>query len=129
MTPDTKNLKAGPFRVNVQIKSTDGLLIEEFKRVEQESSEPSSANPNSAEFEVECQKVLKSAPIRRYECENYQSCLDLSASLDWDSFSCEDCNGCINEKLLWRAKSARKSDPELGQLISLPSLGRLRRRL
>jgi len=127
MNNSNKKLKPGPFRVSVEISSSEGLMVEQYKRVGNDTT--NKFNPSSVEFEVKCENVLKSAPIRRHNCENYQTCLDLSASLDWDSFSCEGCNSCINEKLLWRAKGAQKAEPELAKLVSLPNLAKLRRRV
>jgi len=127
MNNSKNKLKPGPFRVSVEISSSEGLVIEQYKRVGNDTA--NQFNPSSVEFEVKCQDVLKSAPIRRHSCENYQTCLDLSASLDWDSFSCESCNSCINEKLLWRAKGAQKAESSLAKLNTLPKLVKLRRRV
>jgi hypothetical protein len=47
---------------------------------------------------------------RNIDCSNYQRCLNLAATLDWESFSCEGCNGEINESLLWRAGQRARKD-------------------
>gem|GEM_PF-6479002 len=47
---------------------------------------------------------------RNIDCLNYQRCLNLAATLDWDGFSCEGCSGEINESLLWRAGQRARKD-------------------
>ena len=47
---------------------------------------------------------------RRLECSHYESCLNLAAALDWESFTCKGCNGEIDESLLWRAGQSTKRD-------------------
>jgi hypothetical protein len=50
------------------------------------------------------------APDRNYSCENYDTCLDLAAALNWYSFDCNGCVGQVNEAIVWRARQARKKD-------------------
>ena len=48
-------------------------------------------------------------PLRRLECSNYDTCLNLAAALNWESFTCDGCSGHLNQSLRWRAgQSARK---------------------
>lgn len=51
-----------------------------------------------------------SAPRRRYDCHNYETCLELAAALNWDSFTCRGCSGNIDQAFFWRALHARKKD-------------------
>lgn len=62
------------------------------------------------------------SPCREFDCANYESCLSLAAALDWDSFSCANCNGRMNSQLLWRAHHRLKFDDELARLCDLPPL-------
>jgi hypothetical protein len=43
-------------------------------------------------------------PLRRYECQNYDGCLDLAAALNWTSFTCTGCDGSIDPHLAHRAQ-------------------------
>ena len=61
-------------------------------------------------------------PERRYGCANYDSCLDLAAALNWESFTCKSCSGSINEKLYWRAHQATRKDSVARALCDLPPL-------
>jgi hypothetical protein len=47
---------------------------------------------------------------RRLECNHYQECLDISAALNWESFTCAECNGTVNASLRWRAGQNTKRD-------------------
>ena len=61
-------------------------------------------------------------PRRRYDCPNYESCLNLAAALNWDNFTCRGCNGEIDETLCWRAHQAQKKDVIVRTLCDLPDL-------
>lgn len=61
-------------------------------------------------------------PLRRYNCSNYERCLDLAAALNWDSFGCSGCNGEVNEALCWRAHQARKKDRVVDRICHLPEI-------
>jgi hypothetical protein len=41
--------------------------------------------------------------VRELDCRNYTTCLNLAAALNWESFTCEGCEGEINQSLTWRA--------------------------
>ena len=76
---------------------------------------PTSSNAAVAEeLEVEAEP-----PQRNYSCLNYDTCLDLAASLNWESFTCGECAGKINEKLLWRARQVQRTDPVARALCDL----------
>ena len=62
------------------------------------------------------------APRRRYSCENYNTCLDLAAALNWDNFTCRGCCGDVNESMCWRALHAQKKDRIAGRLCSIPAI-------
>ena len=63
------------------------------------------------------------APRRKYDCVNYESCLDLAAALNWDSFTCRGCNQQINHNLVWRAHQAKRHDSIANSLCShLPNI-------
>ena len=59
-------------------------------------------------------------PERRYDCQHYDTCLSLAAALDWQSFSCAGCSGCVNRKLLWRANNALRRNSALRMICKLP---------
>ena len=62
------------------------------------------------------------APRRRYECENYEKCLDIAAALNWDNFTCRGCSGQIDEALFWRARQASKKDVIAHTLCDFPAI-------
>lgn len=49
-------------------------------------------------------------PRRRYACPQYDTCLNLAAALNWDSFTCRGCSGDINQALFWRARQEVRKD-------------------
>jgi hypothetical protein len=56
-------------------------------------------------------------PRRRYDCERYETCLGLAASLNWESFTCRGCCGEPNENLLWRARVSARKDSVAARLL------------
>lgn len=61
-------------------------------------------------------------PRRRYECSNYETCLNLAAALNWDNFTCRGCSGEVDESLLWRARQAFKRDAIVKALCDVPEI-------
>jgi hypothetical protein len=59
---------------------------------------------------------------REFDCPNYETCLSLSAALNWGSFTCKNCCGEVNGQLLWRARQILRKDRELSNLCQLPSV-------
>ncbi len=49
-------------------------------------------------------------PRRRYSCPRYDTCLNLAAALNWDSFTCRGCSGEANQALFWRARQEFRKD-------------------
>ena len=47
---------------------------------------------------------------RRFNCNNYETCLSAAAALEWDSFTCRGCNGAMDKHLSWQAMQASKKD-------------------
>ncbi len=63
-------------------------------------------------------------PRRRYDCHNYEVCLDIATALNWDSYTCRGCSTEINQALLWRAHQAARKDTVAGSLCErLPHIG------
>jgi hypothetical protein len=69
----------------------------------------------------EVEKPVK-APIRRYSCDHYSACLNITAALNWDNFSCCSCNGEINEALNWQAHIAQKRDGVADRICEIPPI-------
>ena len=63
-----------------------------------------------------------SAPRRRYSCPHYESCLNLAAALNWDSFTCRGCSGEVDQKLVWRARQAQKHDVVADKICERPEI-------
>ena len=61
-------------------------------------------------------------PVRQYSCNNYDTCLDLAAALNWSSFTCGQCPGTIDEQLLWRARHITRKDAVAKALCELSPL-------
>lgn len=63
------------------------------------------------------------APRRRYSCSNYCLCLNVAASLNWDSFTCRGCSGSIDEALIWRSRQAQRKDKVASRLCESAERG------
>jgi hypothetical protein len=61
-------------------------------------------------------------PYRRPNCSNYSKCLDIAACLDWDSFTCLQCNGSIDATFIWQMRSKMKKDKLCQRLFSPPEI-------
>ena len=61
-------------------------------------------------------------PSRDQKCKNYETCLNLAASLDWDGFDCTNCNKKINEQLIWRAQSVQRKDTLTKKIFPIPKI-------
>ncbi len=62
------------------------------------------------------------APYRDYNCSNYDTCLGLAAALDWESFTCNGCSGCVNPHVLWRAHHEVRKNKTLAAICNLPTI-------
>ncbi len=62
------------------------------------------------------------APRRRYDCENYETCLVIAAGLNWDSFTCRGCNGDYEQSLYWRAGQEINKDKTVKKICELPKV-------
>jgi hypothetical protein len=73
---------------------------------------------------LQCEEgPLLEPPVRRYDCENYETCLDLAAVFNWSSFSCGKCCGQPDDKLKWRACQIQRKDSLARAVSDLPPLG------
>lgn len=79
---------------------------------------PPKASPKSIAEDLES----LAAPERNYECGHYNTCLSLAAALNWESFSCGGCGGCVDKKLLWRAHHVLRKNNALKVICDLPIL-------
>jgi len=61
-------------------------------------------------------------PDRQFHCQNYETCLNLAAALDWESFTCQGCSQEIDEKLCWKAHLAQKKDLVAEKICDIPEL-------
>ena len=61
-------------------------------------------------------------PSRNQSCKNYETCLNLAASLDCEGFDCTNCNKKINEQLIWRAQSAQREDNLSKKIFPIPKI-------
>ena len=73
----------------------------------------------------ETQVATLEPPRRRYDCENYETCLNLAAALNWSSFTCRGCNGKVNETMYWRAHQIQRRDSVARALCDLPPISAL----
>lgn len=76
------------------------------------------------EFKEDCGSLEQGGffPLRNQHCKNYETCLNLAASLDWDGFDCSNCNKKINEQLVWRAQSAQRKDTLSKKIFPIPKI-------
>lgn len=66
---------------------------------------------------VNAPRPTDEVPRRRYDCENYELCLSLAASLNWESFTCRGCSGETNQNMLWRARLTARKDSVAAKLL------------
>ena len=60
------------------------------------------------------------APKRKFQCKNYETCLNVAAALNWDNFTCRGCEGEVNEHLLWQARHAQRADTIAKRVCEIP---------
>ena len=63
--------------------------------------------------------------LRLHDCAHYETCLDLAASLNWNSFTCNRCSGEVNNALLWRAHQHQRKDSVAKALCDLKPIEKL----
>lgn len=112
MTADSRIGNPGPFEVHSELLDNSPLDPDQSNK----SLSDASKSP------IERPTPLDDLPRRRYECEKYERCLGLAASLNWDSFTCNGCNGEINEKLTWRAHLSARKDSVAKHLFQAPPI-------
>lgn len=112
MTADTRLGTPGPFEVHSELSPQCPLSL----------SESNSSSPALVPHSLEQPTPVDDVPTRRYECDNYEQCLGLAASLNWESFTCRGCNGAINEKLTWRAHLSARKDSVAKHLFQAPRI-------
>lgn len=83
-------------------------------------SEPSSPS-NVIKFPKRVSEDSKTLIHRNFDCPNYEGCLSLSATMNWDSFTCENCPGLMNRNLIIRAEQKRRTGTDASPLYRLPS--------
>lgn len=66
-------------------------------------------------------------PFRDFDCPHYDLCLNLAAALNWENFSCKNCNQEVNQKLYWQAHHAQKTDTVADALCEIPDLSLLKK--
>jgi len=77
------------------------------------------------ELEDEMESVSIPNPVRHFDCENYETCLSLTAALNWQSFTCAGCDGTVDPVLLKKAERALHADRFLEPLIGNALIGNL----
>jgi hypothetical protein len=93
----------GPFEVRCETRADEGLF------------------PKVQTFAVtDLPASTDEVPRRRYDCEMYETCLGLAASLNWESFTCRGCSGQPSENLLWRARVSARKDSVAARLLRAP---------
>jgi hypothetical protein len=118
--------QCGPF----EVKLTPGASGEPLRKEAANSENPPALDPRREVRILRHLRIVHSSsrehvrgtPYRNFDCPNYENCLGLAAALDWNSFTCRNCSGNINDQLLWRAYHIIKKDAELAELCDLPQL-------
>ncbi len=124
--------KPGPFRLNNPEKksvSKRRYPIHHFKPRPLSPKNNTAPQPRELELahynrplseEEVAEKVIN--PFRCFDCKNYETCLNLTAVLNWHSFTCKGCNGIVEPKLIWRAHQELKNNNNLKEICPLPKL-------
>jgi hypothetical protein len=98
------------------------VSLEERRRNSMSTGAPTSlrTDVNTAEDLMgEDGRPAAEPPNRNYDCKHYETCLDLAASLNWSSFTCQGCSGEVNSALLWRAHQNQRKDSVAKALCDL----------
>ena len=117
---------AEPECVSMQSENRQAANAETPVPLPRKSSKPYARSGHT--LQVVQQKPAESSvfeaktPYRQFDCDNYERCLGLAAALDWGSFTCTNCSGVINDRLLWRAHHILKQDDDMATLCELPLL-------
>ena len=112
MTADSRLGTPGPFEVHSELADDSPLSLER----------PNNCSGGFGSNTPERPASLDEVPPRRYDCGNYERCLGLAASLNWESFTCCGCNGEINETLTWRAHLSARKDVVAKHLFQAPPI-------
>ena len=118
------SLLFGPFEVSLREATPpkkSGKVVELNKHSKLPSPLPAE-NSDSLNTSLSPKQHPPQSISRDFDCDNYDTCLSLSAALNWNSFSCENCCGCVNKQLLWRAHQEARGDKDLAPLYNLPSI-------
>ncbi len=109
----------GPFKVTIG-ENLSEVVVALAVNDSALSEQPEISNQDEC-GNLECAGVAL-AVERRFDCDNYETCLGLAAALNWQSFTCRECTGEINQQILWRAHQITKKDNDLADLCKLPGL-------
>lgn len=108
---DKKDEKEGPFEIRTTNMSSSASR-----------KHHSFGGANSYTNAIAEEGPLLEPPQRKYECVQYETCLDLAATLNWASFTCKNCCGEVSESLQWRAHQIRRRDALAQAICDLPRL-------
>ncbi len=119
--------KRGPFEVTTKRAKVNAAKTYISNQTQIRSSAGSGSAVALGEFEqqyLSIPRLIKpSEPVvRQFDCSEYDTCLSLTAALNWESFSCAGCCGELNQQLLWRAHQNCRRDKSLASLCQLPEL-------
>jgi hypothetical protein len=96
----------------------------------QKENEQTERVPPLGPFEVSTASLNGDASahtvVRNLDCKNYCTCLNVAVSLNWESFTCEGCNGDINQSLTWRAGQSALRDSVTRALCPRPNISMIR---
>lgn len=116
-----RRLEARLARQSVEKKGSLVYLFPNPLDKNQNSSKKHSPESNVINFPKRITENSKTLIYRNFDCPNYEGCLSLCATLNWDSFTCENCPGLINRNLMLKAHQKRKACTEFFPLYKLPS--------
>lgn len=126
LSSESMSSKFGPFEIKTKrgsysVSNADSVVSEFVTAgVTPAGNALAKLKPNSSSRPIPAMRL--EAPFRQYDCESYDSCLSVAAALNWNSFTCENCSGCPNQQLLWKAHSKLRDDNPLAKLCALPKL-------
>ncbi len=113
MSADSSTGKPGPFEVKLHNLAAPPRRF---------SAIPLGNSAPDISLEDEPPGPMAEPPRRRYECAHYDTCLDLAAALNWNSFTCRGCSGSVDETLMWRARQKARKDSIAKALCDLPPI-------
>ena len=109
-TPSTTSKSRSSNVATIASRSTPPLENREQVEELKEASGPFRLDYEILGIDLFDDNELVEVPVRNTSCPFYDACLETTAALDWDSFTCRGCSGEPNQHLYWQALHSIRRD-------------------